>query len=529
MSKKVDDSAATSIKGSFVLFLGNTISMVINAVGVILVARMLIPSDFGLFTITLVLPSIFGLLVGWGIDDTLTRFIARKRIQAQSINLKKLIYSSYLFRIIIGGILTLLLFFMGDFLSTLILQKPEVGSYVRIASVLVISQAIFQTNIAIYAGYENMTVLAALNIFQSLIKGIFSPLFVYMGLGVSGVVVAHTASYAISGVIGLLLVVRQTSLVKEPESPQSFIETLVLVLTFGLPLFFSRILVLISTQVRGIFLSLYVSLNIIGNYGVANWFNLFIFTITNSIGVALFPAFSKYEYISEPDLLRDFYRGSVRYSTIFIVPLTLIIITSSDSIIKFLFGTKYPYASLFLSLFLIPNLFIGLGTMSMRRLLISQGETRATLVLDAFSALFTIILAYVFIQIWNVEGLLVSLGISTLASCIFGSYVIDIKFGIRHDITHVFQTLISAGLSGLITYIIVDSLNIANPLITIIISTMLFLTTYMITAPLTGAIQERDITNLDNMLRNIKPLYPLTKTVLIAIEKIITLRTRKSE
>ena len=58
---------------------------------------------------------------------------------------------------------------------------------------------------------------------------------------------------------------------------------------------------------------------------------------------------------------------------------------------------------------------------------------------------------------------------------------------------------------------------------------MLFLTTYIITAPLTGAIQERDITNLDNMLRNIKPLYPLTKTVLIAIEKIITLRTHKSE
>jgi hypothetical protein len=57
---------------------------------------------------------------------------------------------------------------------------------------------------------------------------------------------------------------------------------------------------------------------------------------------------------------------------------------------------------------------------------------------------------------------------------------------------------------------------------------MLFLTTYIITAPLTGAIQERDIANLDNMFRNLKPLYPLAKAVLIVIEKIITLRTRKS-
>ncbi len=529
MSSKINDSAATSIKGSIVLVIGNTIAMMANAVGVILVARMLLPADYGLFTITLILPGIFYLLTGWGINPPLIRLIARRRANTTEINEKNLIFTTYLFRILLGGSLTLILFFMSDFLAASVLKKPEVGSYVRIASILVISEIIFQTNNAVFAGYEKMTTRAALNICQSLIKGIFSPLLVYIGMGVSVVVIAHTSSYLEAGLIGLILVIKQTNISKRPEPTTSFKQTLKILLTFGFPLFLSQIFLRASVHIRGLLLSWYISSDIIGNYGVANWFNLLLFTITNSIGVALFPAFSKYEFQSEPTQLRDIYRGSTRYSTIFIIPLTMLIITSSESIIQFLFNTKYPHAPTFLILLLLPNLFIGLGRISIRRLLISQGENRATLVLDSINSIITIILAYTFIQIWSVNGLLISLVISALSHCLIGSYIIYTKFGITHNITHEIQTLLSAGFSGLITKNIVDSLNIANPFITIIISTILFLTTYIITAPLTGAIQKRDITNLDNMLRNIKPLYPLTKTVLIVIEKIITLRTRKSE
>ena len=89
MSKKINDSATASIKGSIVLVIGNIIAMMANAVGVILVARMLLPADYGQFTVTLILPGIFRLLTGWGIDQPLIRLIARRKANTTEINEKK--------------------------------------------------------------------------------------------------------------------------------------------------------------------------------------------------------------------------------------------------------------------------------------------------------------------------------------------------------------------------------------------------------------------------------------------------------
>ena len=528
MSNEINDPAFNSMKGGIVLVIGNTIAMIVNAIGVILVARMLLPAEYGLFTITLILPVFFRFLTEGGIDQTLIRLIARRRALISNINEKKAILTSYIFRILLGGSLTLVLFFMSDFLAASILQKPEVGGYIRTASTLVISTAIYRTNNAVFSGYEKMTTQAALNICQSLIKGIFSPLLVYMSMGVSGVVIAHTLSYLITGVIGLLLVIRQVNLTTEPELTTSFIQTLKLMLTFGVPLFFSQLFLNLGAQIRGLFLSWYITSEIIGNYGVANWFNLLLVTMTNSIGVALFPAFSKYEFRKEPKKLRDFYRGSTRYSTIFIIPLTILIITSSESIILFLFNTKYPYAPTFLILLLLPNLFIGLGRISIRRLLISQGENIVTLVLDAICSLFTIILAYFFIQIWDIEGLLISIVISTLFNSLVGSYIIYQKFGITHNYKHQIQTLLSACISGLMSRGVINTIVVTHPFLQLLFTAIIFLMTFIITAPLLGAIQKSDISTLHDMLRNIKPLYPFAKIILIIIEKITTFRIRKS-
>ena len=51
----IGDEAATFVKGSFTLFVGNFISFIVLAAGSILVARMLSPSDYGLYGVSLVL------------------------------------------------------------------------------------------------------------------------------------------------------------------------------------------------------------------------------------------------------------------------------------------------------------------------------------------------------------------------------------------------------------------------------------------------------------------------------------------
>ena len=73
--------AATSAKGSFTLFVGNSVALLVNAAGSILVARMLSPSEYGLFSVSLVIPGLFMLFSDWGVNSALFQFIARSRSQ----------------------------------------------------------------------------------------------------------------------------------------------------------------------------------------------------------------------------------------------------------------------------------------------------------------------------------------------------------------------------------------------------------------------------------------------------------------
>ena len=70
---EIIDGASSFVRGSFALFVGNFASLIIMAAGSILVARMLSPSDYGLYGVSLVLPELFLLVSGWGVDVALTR------------------------------------------------------------------------------------------------------------------------------------------------------------------------------------------------------------------------------------------------------------------------------------------------------------------------------------------------------------------------------------------------------------------------------------------------------------------------
>lgn len=75
---------------------------------------------------------------------------------------------------------------------------------------------------------------------------------------------------------------------------------------------------------------------------------------------------------------------------------------------------------------------------------------------------------------------------------------------------------------------IINTIVVTHPILQLLFTAIIFLMTFIITAPLLGAIQKSDISTLHDMLRNIKPLYPFAKIILIIIEKITTFRIRKS-
>ena len=521
MGRRLSEHAAVSVKGSFFLIIGNSISLVLNAAGVILVALMLTPSEYGLFTITLVLPTFFNLFSSWGIDSALVQYIARSRSQNKTDHIENIVWTGIRFKLLIGGSLSLILFLFADVLSSFVLKKPEIGEFVRVASLIVMSQSIHSASISVLAGFEKMDYRAIVNVIQSLVKGVFSPLLVYLGYGIRGVVVGHTLSYVVAALVGLSLVASLTrSLTKKGDAEPSP-DWLKQMLDYGLPLYIGSITTGVAVQFRGFLLSWFIPDNLIGNYGVASWFSIFIGVIGTSLGVTFFSTFSKYDAINEPKKIRDIFQGSIRYSTLFLSPLIFLFINVSRPIIYTIFGGKYPFAPLYLSLLLIPSLFVGIGSLSVLRLFNSQGDTRVSMNISVIGSITTILLSLIFAYIWNMEGLLFSYIISGLAQNLLAMLVLKKKYNIGPDLRHTVKTLLSSFLSGGLTFSFLWFFSTAIPLANLLISIGLFILSYLFLAPIMGALDMMDIRNLDAMFRNLKIIYPFARIILDIEEMIL--------
>ena len=70
-----------SATGSFQLFVGMAASTIIMAVGTIILARLITPEEYGLYTVALVPCNMAVLFRGWGINRAITKYTATLRAQ----------------------------------------------------------------------------------------------------------------------------------------------------------------------------------------------------------------------------------------------------------------------------------------------------------------------------------------------------------------------------------------------------------------------------------------------------------------
>ena len=525
MSNHVNNIGASTVKGGLFLLLGNSLALIFDAVGVILVARMLSPSQYGIFTIALVIPNSLKLFTTWGLNQAMIRFIAQQQLVGNSKKIQSIVQAGLITRFVIGGFLSLVLFLSADLLATVVLKKPEVGEYVRIASILMLSHSIYNTSISVFSGLEKMNYYAFVNVIQSVIKCIASPILVYYGFGVLGVILGFTISSVLSAFIGLLLMLTLTGTIIFREKPVNLFSDLTLLLGFGLPIFIGNVISGFSIQFRGFLLSWFVSDEKIGNYGVASYFSTVISVIITTISITLFPVFSKYRIEQSPRQTKEVFIGSIRYTSMVLIPMICLLISVSRLLILSLFGLKYPLAPLYVSLLLAPTLFVGLGTISTYRFLNSQGETRTSMILVIASSFISMLLSLLFIWFWNIEGLLIGLIIASLIRSLIELLVINNKYEMIPDIGHIGRTLICSlstiGFTMLFQYVLYINL----PLVSLFFSSVFYILIYLLLAPILGAINNRDIDNLDSLLSNII-IYPIVRRILIFEKKIVAARNK---
>ncbi len=514
--------ARVSVKGGFNLFYGLIISTIISSLYIIFLARLLSPSDMGILAIAVVAPNLFAILRDWGVNSAITRFIAKYKSENKMANVKGILSAGILFELILGVSLSLLSFFLSDFMATNFLQRPEIAPLIQIASFNILAEALLTATNSIFTGYERMELQSITRILQSSLKAVLSLLFVIFGLGVFGAVIGTTIAALTSGLVSTLmlylLIYKNTE--KLTKEKLKIIENIKTMLKYGLPLSISAILSGLLAQFQNFLIAIFVINQLIGNYSVALNFAVLITFFATPITTVLFPAFSKLNAQKEKETLGNVFQFSVKYASLLVVPATALVIVLAQPAVFTLFGENYAEAPLYLSLYAMIYLFSAFGSLSVVALINGQGQTKVNLKLTLVTLATALPLSIVLIPTYGITGLIITTLVANFPSTIIGLWWIKTHLAAKIDLSSSARILLASTLAATITYITTSQLT-QSSWIVLITGTLIFLATYTVAAPLTGAINKTDIQNLKETLEGFGPLSHILKIPLNLIERLI--------
>jgi O-antigen/teichoic acid export membrane protein len=528
-ANKALELAQTSAVGSAHVFIGKTLSTVILAVGTIVLTILIAPTDYGLYVIALIPASFIILFQDFGVGAALVRFCAQYRSAKRTTELRTIIRAGYLFEITTGIILTTIAALISNFLASSVFGKPQTAILMILISATIILTAITSASQNILIGFERMKPYSVLLLCQAVTQTAVSPLLVFLGYGALGVAIGYTFSLLFSALVSACIVYFTIYRKIEPltVSNSAMHLTLKSLLNYGLPLTVGSVTGASQTIFYNFVAAIFLTAEVIGNLKTASNFAVLLALIMTPVSVVLFPAFSKIDPTKESQLLRSAFRISVKYCALFIAPATLALIVLSPTFIGTLYGNKWPYASLFLSLSILNYLMIVFGSQSLYTLLTAMGRTRIVMELYILTFAVGAPLALLLIPRMGMVGLLTVLIFDGIPSMIIGLFYIWKHYETKIDFKSSTKILLASTIASAVTYLLLTFLNTVE-WVRLAVGVCIFLAVYLTTAPLIGAITQSDVTNLRSMFSNSGIVSRSLEIPLLIVEKSLKI-TRQSD
>jgi O-antigen/teichoic acid export membrane protein len=512
LSKIAEESA----RGSFSLMTGTAASTIIAAVAVIVIARLLGPAGYGLYSLSLVLPALFVSIADFGLGPALTRYGASLRSQSKFGKLAGMIRTGLLLKLIVGVMVSLLVFGLSSQLAASVLQRQGMGELVAVASVIILFQGLFNLSYNALIGLDRMEQSALMLVLRDTTRVILSPLLVIIGFGVAGAIGGQVFAYALAGLFGvwLLIVVRRAlrKVSNQTQLEEGVAADIKTMMSYGLPLYIASFVSTVLAQYQNIVLAFFTSNTEIGNLNAAVNFGALIAIIATPISTALFPAFSKPDLQTGKDDLRRMFELSVRYTALLILPAAIAVAVLSRDLTRVVYGTAYGSASTYLVLYTSVFLLAGLGSQVSVNFLSGIGMTRETLKVTLVQLAIFLPVAPVMASLYRVPGLIVALILSTLISTIFGLRLAIGKYGMWIDLKGSAAALATALVSALPILPLVYYSRLPS-LANLVIGGIIYVVAYLTLAPAFKAFKRTDLEILAPILGQIRFLRPAIKLI----------------
>lgn len=381
--------------------------------GQILLARLLGPSSFGLYSIGWTILRIVGIVGPLGLEQGVLRFSPTyDREHPESF--RSIFYQTFSTAFISGFMIGIVIFFAAPWLAVTLFNKPELGIVIRVftfafpllCGLRVAASATRISQKMQYAIYSEEISQPAVNLLLVFFLSVF-------GLTLNGAVIAGVLSFTISFLISLYYVVRlfRESFAAAGRLLLANKELLAYSIPTALSIIFSSAILLFDR----LFIGIFRPENEAGVYQAISLFPLIFVTILSAIKTIFAPMVVRLHIENQKNRFNHLFILSTKWGLYLSIPIMLVILVFPVDTINALFGTAYVSGYLALSI-LIFGQFINIGTGPVDIILMMTGHQKDWLFITGGVFGINIILDILLIPTYGLLGaaLSVSLAISAI-------------------------------------------------------------------------------------------------------------------
>lgn len=495
MSEIVNSTLQKVAKGTGIVFFGTIAGIFLTFIGRVIIARFFTQAEYGIFSLAFVLLNFFAVVSTFGLRQGSARQIAYYRGKNDLVKVQGIVTSS-LQIVVIGSILvSIVIFFASDVISTMIFHEPNLSYPLKIFSIAIPFFALIHVLASVFRGFDEVKPRIYFeNILRNAIFFLLLMPVIVFGLSFSKAIYVFSASIIVSGIAFLVYTARRniytvklkTSFVTNPVGGD--------LLIFSLPLLGIAMLHMIMTWTDTLMLGYYKTSDVVGLYNGAFPLARLISLTLGSMSFIWVPIISQLYAQDLKEEMRRSYQVLTKWIFSISFPVFLLLLLFPETILSFFFSARYAEAALalqILSLGFIFHTFLGVNALT----LLVMGKSRLLMLGSLIAATLNIILNVSLIPVWGIVGAATASFVAYFAVNTFNSIKLY-QFSKIHPFTQSYlKPIIASCIPLFIIYGLISNLGSVSfwmlPIIFI-----LFLGIYVIFFILTKSFDEEDITFL---------------------------------
>lgn len=390
---------------SFVTF-GKFFSLLINSLMFILVARLLGPSNYGIYVL---LFGISGFMSSFGYLSTDMYFNEQIRgllLSKERKGIGIILVDVTLVTLLAGLILVAIGVLLSSFISSHVLHSTTYMLLVDIALSSIVFSFLYSTFNAILIGLNDGKNSAIGSLLSATLQAVLSVGLILLGFGIAGAITGFVLGYALAAAFEMFIAYRDYGVVFRRSG---FSERAKAMLRFSVPLTLSRIINNLVNNFSVILLGLVALPSLVGQYGVASRIGNQIDIVAYSIGLVLLPMFAEAKYNKKTGReVSKLFSYSIYFGLLFTAPIAIFVTVFSRDIIITLFKATYSGSVLYMRLISI-GMLLGIISTYASQLIISTKRQAKILKYTIIIGLIQTLLLLVFVPPFKVTGLIISL------------------------------------------------------------------------------------------------------------------------